>query len=189
MTPELKERSIAQLLANSHLTDPARELSRTAADLDGLIDTLLRKERLADATYAVAYRMPARLAVWWGCVSIELVSRCFPQCLRPLPEALASAVAWVVDPSESHRLAARKFGREIPYSNPHGPLTKAAGWGLDDDPDKYHGPDPCATHRAIGYSIKICSGKVLLPMVLATGLQMLEGRHHWLPRREAPSNG
>lgn len=185
----VSERTLHDLRRFSFLTERARELSATADDLEQFLDTLLNWELYSDATYSLAYAMPSRLSVWWGCVCIDFVNHGEKPKFRRYSKALAQTVAWVSDPSESNRLAVRQAGQTIPYSNPHGPLTKAAGWGIDDGASAYRGPDPFATHRAIGYAIKTCGHGQRLPELLAIGLKLLDGAHRWDAKPEASADG
>ena len=173
-TANLVERSAREIRAHCLMTIDAREQFLGSKSPR----RLLREDLLVDATYLAAFLMPARWAVWWGCVSIDLAKDDKAR-FRSHPEALARVVSWVVNPTEQDRAGAFRFAREISYGNPHGALSKAASFGLDEQGRDNPAPHRFRAHRAAGYVVRTCGADGRLPNFLAIGLKMLEGEHGW----------
>lgn len=83
----------------------ADDIERLPADEPPLdfVRKLLAPDRRYESVVYLAYLLPRREAVWWGC-----------QCARatgaPADEALLAAEAWVRDPSEGTQRAALALG-------------------------------------------------------------------------------
>src|SRR5262245_44527332 len=61
-------------------------------------ERLCREERYDTAIVFLAHALPARAAVWWGCVCLWDVARLSPR--PPVEAALGAAVRWVLEPTE-----------------------------------------------------------------------------------------
>ena len=69
-----------------------------------LIEQLQQKEKLVPALKYLGYALPKRCAVWWAC---QCVREAGGDALEPADHtALASAEAWVANPTEENRRAA-----------------------------------------------------------------------------------
>lgn len=116
----------AAVVTAARLSTAARTLiggERSAAEC---FHILVNQGYLKDAVSFLAHWLPPRQAVWWSC-------ECAWHACRPEPdqvaaEALRAAVAWVVEPSEEHRLAAQTAGRRASVRTPAGCTALAAGW-------------------------------------------------------------
>ena len=184
----LPERSLRQIRRHCCLADDARAQLRDAESPKQFIERLLLHELLVDATYVVAFLMPARQAIWWGCVCIDQAQQ-GKHRFRARPDALARVVSWVADPTVRNRLAASDFARAVGNNDPIGSLAKAASHGLDEQRCDNPAPHPFRSHRLTGNAVRACGADGRLPSLLAIGLRMLEGDHRWQVAQENQSNG
>src|SRR6266436_6970635 len=79
-----------------NLTDEDRELLRDDWTPAQFLDVLLEKKHYVTAIQFLAYALPRREAIWWGCL-------CLRQALGPnLPpkqtEAVKGAIRWILEP-------------------------------------------------------------------------------------------
>jgi hypothetical protein len=86
---------------------------------------LVSKGKLDEAVAFCAYLLPRREAVWWAC-------SCARASLGEIPKdrgaCLLAAEAWVYDPDDEHRKAAREMGSQGDSNDPLTWLALAAGW-------------------------------------------------------------
>jgi hypothetical protein len=75
-----------------------------------------------DAIRLMAYALPKRDTVWWGCLCVRLAAPPAPPTLA----ALRTTVRWVVAPEESHRLACKEAAAHAGQNTPAGLLGQAA---------------------------------------------------------------
>lgn len=88
-------------LANAKLTEP---LDVPAATLvPGALAALEAKEAKVDMLRLLSAALPAREAIWWGCLA---ASDLVPEG-APVPKPLEAARAWVFEPTAEKREAAR----------------------------------------------------------------------------------
>ncbi|WP_145257910.1 DUF6931 family protein [Planctomycetes bacterium Pan216] len=158
----------------------------TAADY---LRALVAYELYYDALRFVAFGLEKRQAVYWGCL-------CYGSLFGPrlLPDeearALDAAMAWVRDPSESHRQRAGRAALAAGMSTPAGCLAKAAFWSGGSI-----APEGMPTVEASEYLVpKAVAGAVVLTVALADyhrldahcrvllglGMQVAQGARRWL---------
>lgn len=100
----------------------AEDIERPGSDEPPLdfVRKLLAPERRFESIVFMAYLLPRREAVWWGC-----------QCVRtiglPADEALLAAEAWVRDPGEETQRAALALGWSLDARRATTWLALAAG--------------------------------------------------------------
>jgi len=68
------------------------------------IQALENAGRLLDAAKVLAYALPRREAVWWGCMSTREMEGVLSD--KPQQVALAAAEKWVFEPTDEHRTSA-----------------------------------------------------------------------------------
>src|SRR5580658_40766 len=78
------------------------------------------------AIAVLAHALPKREAVWWGCVAVRLATA--PTADSPADAALRAAEAWVYQPLEQNRQAAREAAARAGLRTPAGWAAIAAFW-------------------------------------------------------------
>jgi hypothetical protein len=149
-----------------------------------------------DVVKFLAYALPRREAVWWGCLFVRLLAG------APLPPgsapdtALRAASRWVVDPSKPNGRAAGDAGNAAGDETPAGCLALAAYWnggniGPPGDPEVASQPMITAGAVAGGLLLALAqAGPPRVPQPLyqavALALGLAEGRYRWdLPQYAA----
>lgn len=155
------------------------------------LDLLLTKERFGDAIRFLAFALPWREVVWWGCLCVRHSAPALPS---PQEEALGAAVRWVIDPSESHRLDAERLADT---STASGYLARAVAWtagsmlppGMPIVP-----PGPDLPHRGVEAAVTFAvtsappnQMKESYRHALALGIQVARGRYLWTDRPQGTS--
>ena len=121
--PPRDAQSIAKVI---ELSDEASALVQPELSAAAFFNLLVQKELLKDAVAFLAHWLPIREAVWWGCECVW--HACRPEPVQVVDAALGSAVAWVIEPNEEHRLAADKAGHAATLRTPAGCVALAAAW-------------------------------------------------------------
>ncbi|WP_435015771.1 DUF6931 family protein [Tundrisphaera sp. TA3] len=114
----------------------------------------------ADAAEFQAHRLPAREAVWWGCLCAWEVGP--PTPAGAPDEALRAAVRWVIEPTVPNRTAAAKAGEAAGPSTPEGLLALAASWsgGSMTPPElPAAAPPPGLTARTVFAALRMASAR------------------------------
>jgi hypothetical protein len=141
-------------------SDAAKARLRPDLDPEAFASLLVESGQGADAAEFQAHRLPAREAVWWGCL-------CAWEAGPPMPggapdEALRAAVRWVIEPNEPNRLAAAKAGEAAGSSTPEGLLALAASWsGGSMTPPELPAapPPPTLTARTVFAALRMASAR------------------------------
>jgi hypothetical protein len=122
------------------------------------LDLLTARRLFKDATSFLAHALPNREAVWWAVLCVrEVVGPAPPE---PVAAALRAAEAWVQDPSEENRRAAREAAKAAGAGSPAGLAATAAfqsggSLGPPDGPEIL--PSEFATARGVANAITIAS--------------------------------
>src|SRR4051794_25391286 len=85
-----------ELARDARLRPEGLALAAGAAGPDALLERLLAHDRPYDAVRLLAAGLPARHAVWWGCLCVRRSAATLP---APQEAALRAAAAWVADPT------------------------------------------------------------------------------------------
>jgi hypothetical protein len=135
MAGPTKLRSLAPALLRARLQLPMAHatLLDEADGLDQLLDRLVERHLLVEAARLLAYALPPRESVWWGCMC---VGHAAPDSLAATErDALGAAEAWVRQPDEQARRdaawAASAAGHDLPGAWP----ALAAYWARQTRPD------------------------------------------------------
>lgn len=100
-----------------------------AATIDERFAQLVEDGKLDEAVTYAAERLGKRLAVWWGALCVWYRLRGDdPIESTPHFAAVDATVAWVLDPSEENRLAAKAAGDLAKASSAAGALASAPFW-------------------------------------------------------------
>jgi hypothetical protein len=89
------------------------------------LNDLTAKGNLDGAVAFCAYLLPRREAVWWAC---SFARASLGEIPRDRGACLLAAEAWVYQPDDAHRKAAREIGTASDSNDPLTWLALAAGW-------------------------------------------------------------
>jgi hypothetical protein len=106
------------------LSDDAMTHWRRDAGLVPFFETLMQERLWVDAIKVMPHLMDKRRAVWWGCLCCWSVDR--PEPKPANAKALSVSVAWVCNPSEPNREAARQAGEAAGMDEAAGCVATAA---------------------------------------------------------------
>jgi hypothetical protein len=148
---------------------------------------LVEGRHFKDATSFLAHALPVREAVWWAVLCVrEAVGPAPPE---PVASALRAAEAWVQDPTEENRRAAREASKAAGTSSPAGLAAGAAfrsggSIGPPDGPEVL--PREFATARAVVFAVMLAASQdspakapVRFPTFFARGVEVATGAYLW----------
>jgi hypothetical protein len=151
------------------------------------LDLLVERQLFKDATLFLAYALPSREAVWWAVLCArEVVGPAPPE---PVASALRAAEAWVQDPSEANRRAARAASKAAGTSNSAGAAAAAAfqsggSVGPPGGPEVL--PGEYATARAVAWAVTFAVSqdspaktRERFPIFFARGVEVATGAYLW----------
>jgi hypothetical protein len=177
--------SVAVICTRFRLDEKARAFSREGIGYREFIEALLANELPDAAIDFIAHALPARKAVWWGCLCLQ--HACGEKLTPPDKTAAAAAVKWVLEPTDENRAATKAPAEDAGYASPAGSLARAANWtggslGPPEMPVVPPGRFMPATAAAT--AIKFASVKVEPIRIAGTkrlfvdlGIEVLEGRY------------
>lgn len=177
---EEKQATAASLGEGLALSAKARQLLRVDLSPRDYVDVLLAQELFLDAIRFLSRAVTPRQAVFWACLCMRQVLPC-PQWRFEEQAALRSAAAWVQQPTEKRRQAARAAGDKARLSTPAGCAALAAFWSGGHDPETR-----LLSARAAGAAVMIAAA-IGLPHQLALryrqaldlGLRIADGQCTW----------
>jgi len=117
------ESALQQLCGRAKLGDEAKALLTDQHSTKGFINLLVEKELHRDAIRLVAYLLPRREAIGWGCLCVRHILT--SQRDQPLPNAQLAAERWVSAPQEENRWAAKQAADKEDPKSPSGLLAMA----------------------------------------------------------------
>lgn len=97
---------LRQLCDRAKVGDEAKTLLTDQSSTKQFLGLLVEKELFRDAIRLVAYLIPKREAVGWGCLCLRHILA--SQKDKPLPNVQAAAERWVSAPNEENRWAAKE---------------------------------------------------------------------------------
>jgi hypothetical protein len=116
--------ALQEICGRAKVSDEAKALLTKESSTKEFIALLMEKELFKDALRMVAYLLPKREAVGWGCLCARHAS-VGPKG-KPLPEVHAAVERWVSAPTDEHRWAARQAANKEKSKSPSGMLAMAA---------------------------------------------------------------
>lgn len=168
------------------LSKLAQEIMRPELPVRAFLSWLVQGKLYADAICVLAYRMPKRYAVWWGCLCARHAGG---HPLPPVQEAaLQAAVRWVLDPNEEQRRAAEAPGVAATLQTSAGCVARAVFWSggsLLPAHSPVTPPAPTMTAQAIAGGILTAAAekagnlKANQAELLAIGFQVSHGSLLW----------
>ncbi len=201
---KVKATTAVEVCKNFDLKEEARPLLRERQSPREFLEALLVNKKYAPAVDFLAHALPPREAIWWGCLCVQKVSG---SKLTPTEAAACkAAVAWVLDPTEENRQAAKAPAEAAKLSTPAGGLAMAATWTggslappVTNPNPKVPPPPPVPPGPFV--PAKVVAGAILLASVkgdpariadtqrsfVELGVGVAEGRFVWpdVPKRRA----
>lgn len=179
------------------LSPIAIDLLRPELSPGEYLQVLVERELSSDAIGFLAYALPTRYAVWWGCLVLAGVNEA-ESLSEGERSALRATIAWVVEPNEDRRVAAEDWSGLAPAKSPYRWLARAAGFKpLPLPAPKYSRPQDfqargvrMAIEMAEAYDQVATQGKNEAGWVrfVAIGLDVSRGENLWPQARQKPSN-
>ena len=182
---EISPSSAAEICARFVLDQNARPLLLEGMGTRQFVESLVENKRYRAAIDFMAHALPARQAIWWGCLCLQ---HAMGDKLTELDKsAAAAAVRWVLQPTEENRIAAKAPAEKAGYSSAAATLARAANWtggslGPPDMPPLP--PGPFMPAEAVATAIKFATVKVEPSKMVGTqrlfvelGVEIAEGRH------------
>jgi hypothetical protein len=182
---EIAAASASEICARFRLDDDAVPFLRDQMGAREFVEALSARDLYVPAIDFVAHALPARQAIWWGCLCLQHAMG--EKLTEPDKLAAAAAVRWVLQPTEENRAAAKAPAEKAGYSSAAATLARAANWtggslGPPDMPPLPPGPFMPAT--AVATAIKFAAVKVEPSKIVGTqrlfvelGLGVAEGRY------------
>jgi len=115
---------LQELCERAKIGDEARALLTGEFATKEFVGLLVQKELFRDALRLVAYLLPKREAVGWGCMCVRHILPSPKD--QPLPETQAAAERWVTTPNEENRWAAKQAADQEKTKGPSALLAMAA---------------------------------------------------------------
>jgi hypothetical protein len=177
----------AEVCQRFRLGRVAEALLRDQQTPGQFLDLLAARRLFKDATRFLAHALPKREAVWWAVLCVREVVG--PSPPEPVVAALRAAEAWVRDPSEENRRAAREAAKAAGTGSPAGLAATAAfqsggSLGPPDGPEIL--PSEFATARGVANAITIASLQApaekapeRFPSFVARGVEVATGENSW----------
>ena len=116
--------ALQQLCERAKLSDDSKALLTGDYSTKQFLALLVEKELFRDALRLVAYLLPKRETVGWGCLCLRHVLAL--QKDEPLPHVQVAAERWVSFPGEENRWAAKEAADKEDPRTPSGFLALAA---------------------------------------------------------------
>jgi hypothetical protein len=114
----------ADICSRFELGKEARQLLRDGMKAADFLAALVAQKKYVDAIHFLAHGLPAREAIWWGCLCMQ---HAVGDRLSPPDRAAARAAAlWVLQPHEANRAAAQAPAAAAPPPSIAGALATAA---------------------------------------------------------------
>lgn len=174
----------AEVCAYFDLKPEARPLLRDGMGPKEFVDALVANKQYLTAIDFMAHALPAREAVWWGCLCLQ---HACGASLSPVDKAACkAAVQWVMQPTEDNRAAARAPAEEAGVVTPAGQLAMAAnqaGGNAAPPNAPPMAPAPFAPAKAVSGAVKMATSKADPVKIIETqrlfvelGIGVAEGR-------------
>ncbi|MGE3805324.1 MAG: hypothetical protein AB7K24_11685 [Gemmataceae bacterium] len=183
---KVKAKTAAEICARFRLKEPALALLSPEQTPSQFLARLLTERQWAAAIRLLAYALPKREAVWWGCVSLRLAAQ--TSAAQELA-ALRAAVHWCVHPSDEHRYASQAASLALAHGEPARLVADAAfksGGSLAPPGARPMPPQPTMTARLVSAALLMAAAGKPADMValyrqfLALGIAIAQGKYSWI---------
>lgn len=148
----------AEVCQHLDLSEDARKLLFDEQTAPQFLALLIKNGLHQDALRFVAYDLPKRKAIWWGCLCLWETYR--PSPPKDVDAALDAVVQWVQNPEEAQRREADAAGKVVGGNTPIGMLAQAAfcsggSISLPDCPEVL--PDEWLTAQLVAAAVVLAS--------------------------------
>jgi hypothetical protein len=170
--------------------DAARQLLRPGLSPKDFVKLLDAHQLFVDGIRFVAYALPSREAIWWGCLCAWSVHR--PKPAEKIATAFSAVVAWIQEPNEENRRAAEAASEVAGADTPAGGLASAiflSGANIAPPKQPEVKPKPFLWSKALAGAVGLATN--LVPpdkkkpcerQFLTLATDVADGRIHWEPR-------
>lgn len=179
----------AEVCTRFDLREEARPLLTPTAPPRAFLESLLEQRQFPAAMTFLAHALPAREAVWWGCLCLR---QAYGPVLAPSDAAALKASAeWVLEPTEERRRTAASLAGEMGVGSPAGSLATAVAWtggslGPPNPKVPEVPPGPDLPAKAVAGAVQLAAAKAA-PVRIAEaqrtfvqlGIDVAEGRVTW----------
>jgi hypothetical protein len=169
----------AEISARFDLAGESKSLLSDGMKPHELLNAMLEKKQTVPAIDFLAYALPSREGIWWGCLCMQHVLG----NELPAPDRLAAraAVQWIMHPGEEARAAAKAPAEAAGPMSPAGNLALAVyQTGVTNPPQA----SPFSFAKSVATAVKVASLKAepagiakLQRSFLALGIEIAEGRY------------
>lgn len=174
----------AEVCARFDLRQEARPLLRDGMGPKEFVEALMANKQYVAAIDFMAHALPAREAVWWGCLCLQHASGGNLSALDKA--ACRAAVRWIMQPTDENREAAQVPAQEAGLATPAGQLAMAAnqtGGNIAPPNAPPMAPGPFAPAKAVAGAVKMATTKADPIKIVETqrlyvelGMGVAEGR-------------
>jgi hypothetical protein len=192
---KVKSRTASEICTHLKLEKKAQLLLRDGIGPQEFLEALtVNKHYLAGIDF-IAHALPAREAVWWGCLCLQHASG--SNLSSQEKAGCKAAVQWVLEPTEANRAVAKAAAEALGPNSLAGALAAAAnktGGNLAPHIAPPMPPGPFAPANAVAGAVKFASIKVdpvkitdTQRLFIELGIGVAEGQFVWPELRgEAP---
>jgi hypothetical protein len=181
---KIQAATAAEICAHFDLEEKARPLLSDGMRPGEFVEALLAGKQYAAGIHFMARALPAREAIWWGCLCVQ--HACGNNLSAADKAAAKAAVQWVLWPTDENRAAAKPPAEAARAPSPAGALAMAASLtgGSLGPPNLPLVPPPSFTWAAyVAAAVKFAAIKVEPARVSGTqrsfvelGIGVAEGR-------------
>jgi len=175
----------AEICSRVYLDKAALDLLRPGMSPRGFVDALVEKGQYLAGIDFMAHVLPAREAIWWGCLCLH--HTCGSKLEPWERRAYRLTVQWVLQPTEANRAATKQPAEVLGPASAAGCLAAAAsqtGGSIGPPDGAPIPPSPLAPNKAVAIAVKVASTKVDAAEIQRTqrsliglGMAVAEGRH------------
>ncbi len=181
---KIEARTAGEICARFLLSKQAQALLGNDMPPRQFLDALLSHKQYVTGMDFLAYALPPREAVWWGCLCFQ---HACGESMSPTDQAAAAAtLQWVVQPGDGARIAAKAPAEAAGPASPAGALAMAVyqtGPALAIQGRPPSTPPPFASARSVANAVKLACTKIDPAKMIDTqksfvelGIGVAEGR-------------
>jgi hypothetical protein len=168
------EATAAEICIRFNVKKEALALLRDGTKPEEFADALVVNKHYVTGIEFMAFAMPPREAVWWGCLCVQHV---YGEAIPPVEkEAVRAAVQWVVQPTEWNRVAVQGPAQMAGQATVGGGLAMAAYQTGNIAPPNMPpmAPRPFTSARSVAGAIKLACTKADPVKIVETQRLLLE---------------
>jgi hypothetical protein len=175
-----------EVCAHFDLAEESRALLRDDMRPREFVEALLKNEQYQVGIDFLAYALPVREAIWWGCLCLQHVGGNGPSAAERA--ANTATVYWVFRPTENNRVAAKSPARTAGPGTPAGALALAVTQTRETAAKcgrQFKWLDPDAPAKTVANAIKLASERTRVGITdtqrsfVELGVGVAEARFEW----------